>query len=50
VQRLAADQDPQPRDLRLPAAQVEQAGQLGDEGVGGDVAVLVDPEGPRSRG
>jgi hypothetical protein len=47
VQRLVAHQDPQAGDLGLPAAEVEQTGQLGDEGVLGQRAVLLDAQRPR---
>ena len=50
VQRLVTDDDPQPGDLVVPAPEVEQTGQVGDEGVVGEVAVLVDPGGPRADG
>src|SRR3954465_2587981 len=47
MQRLAAPHDSQPGDLLLPGAQVQQAGQLGDEGVVYDLAGLVDGGRPR---
>ena len=47
--RLASP-DPQAGDLVVPGAEVEQAGHLGDEGVGDEVAVLVDPGRPRAGG
>ncbi len=50
VQRLVTHDDPQVRDLVVPAAEVEQAGQVSDEGIPDEVAVLVDPRGPRVRG
>ena len=46
VQRLVADEDPQPGDLLLPALEVEQAGQVGDEACLDGLAVLVDRRGP----
>jgi hypothetical protein len=50
VQRLVTHDDPQPGDLLVSGAEVEQAGQVGDERVVHEVAVLVDPRRPRVGG
>ena len=50
VARLVARDNPQPGDPVVPTPKVEQTGHLGDEGVGHEVIVLVDPRGPRAGG
>ena len=50
VQWLVARDNPQPGDPVVPTPEVEQPGHLGDEGVGHEVTVLVDPRGPRPGG